>query len=573
MARHSRSGLRIGRGPILIGALVLSLGAASAGAVRVFSAEAAGRADDLHRPDRHADRRRGAARDAVADPARPDYTSEHRTVAGRCVQVKVETLTPGPGPAGAAAGAVPGRAAPPDVWIPESTTSVALLRARPDSAKVLAVPTPPIATSPLVLAAPADALRLLARLGRRPAAARPTLVAWPATRAAGASPASTTPSGARSRCPPPTRAPRRSATGMLLALVGVLTQTPTPDVSAAAFEARRTRGRRCSGWSRTFLHATAPAATRCWRGCPGQHGRGGGLLGRPARRVRAGRLALRPGQPGDRAATRATRSTASSPPTTRTWCRSGSWVDAADRAAAADFRGWLLSAAVQARLDRFGLRGADGVAGPEDRRRPAGRLDAAADRGAAAGGRRPDRRPDRLAAADPADLAARPVRRVRLDGRPGARQPAVQAWTSPGRRRRPRSASSTRRTRSGCGSSPGSWTATRTTGCWCRSGRPPRGSDRFPEPAGRLRRRRTGRWCRGPRPGSTTASWPRTRARPPRTATDYGEHARGDHRRQERGPRQQPAASLLDQLKQRTTRRSRCTSSPSRTAPGPTGRR
>jgi Ca-activated chloride channel family protein len=42
----------------------------------------------------------------------------------------------------------------------------------------------------------------------------------------------------------------------------------------------------------------------------------------------------------------------------------GSWVDAADRAAAADFRGWLLSPAVQGRLDRWGLRGADGVAGP-----------------------------------------------------------------------------------------------------------------------------------------------------------------------------------------------------------------
>jgi hypothetical protein len=37
VARHSRSGLRIGRGPILIGALVLSVGAATAGAVRVFS--------------------------------------------------------------------------------------------------------------------------------------------------------------------------------------------------------------------------------------------------------------------------------------------------------------------------------------------------------------------------------------------------------------------------------------------------------------------------------------------------------------------------------------------------------
>jgi Ca-activated chloride channel family protein len=43
----------------------------------------------------------------------------------------------------------------------------------------------------------------------------------------------------------------------------------------------------------------------------------------------------------------------------------GSWVDDADRAAADDFRGWLLSPAVQGRLGQYGLRGADGVADKE----------------------------------------------------------------------------------------------------------------------------------------------------------------------------------------------------------------
>jgi Ca-activated chloride channel family protein len=41
----------------------------------------------------------------------------------------------------------------------------------------------------------------------------------------------------------------------------------------------------------------------------------------------------------------------------------GSWVDAGDRAAADDFRRWLLSPAVQGRLDQYGLRDANGVAG------------------------------------------------------------------------------------------------------------------------------------------------------------------------------------------------------------------
>jgi Ca-activated chloride channel family protein len=354
--------VRVRRGPILVGVLVLSLGAASAGAVRVLSTDSPAGPPPCTGPT-------GTLTIGAAPPVAPWlsqlaalYSGQHRLVGGRCVQVRVESLTQDQAQQALQPVPFPGAAAPPDVWVPESTMSVDLLRARTESTKVLAVPTPPIATSPLVLAAPPDALRLLAGPGGgqpaltglaqllqdprgwgQPALGHPE---WGPIRVSTTDPGST-PLG----------------TGMLLALVGVLTQTPTPEVDAAAFERPEAR-EGLLGLSRAFQ---APTSS------------GDALLGRVARASTVAEvvssvgllaayeqdvwrydrdspaIVLATGYPVDG-------QLAADYPYV---VPDGSWVDAADRAAAADFRGWLLSGTVQDRLEGYGLRRADGVAGPQ----------------------------------------------------------------------------------------------------------------------------------------------------------------------------------------------------------------
>ena len=299
MARHSRTGLRIGRGPILVGALVLSVGAASVGAVRVFSTDSPAAPTTCTAPAGTLTVGAAPAVTPWLTPLAADYTNEHRTVAGRCVQVAVETLSQDQAQQALQPVPFPGAPTPPDVWVPQSTTSIALLRARPEAAKLLAVPTPSIATSPAVLAAPADALRLLAgpdgnqpplaalsaRLGDPRGWGQPGFdhPEWGPIKVTTTDPGST-PLG----------------TGMLLALVGVQTRTPTPDVGAAAFR-REDVQQAMIGLART-LQATATSGDQLMAevaqastvaevvSALGLH-----------RHVRAGRLEVRPGQPGDRA--------------------------------------------------------------------------------------------------------------------------------------------------------------------------------------------------------------------------------------------------------------------------------
>jgi Ca-activated chloride channel family protein len=340
---------------------VLSVGAATAGAVRVFSTDSPAAPTACTAPA-------GTLTVGAAPAATPwlsqlaaDYTSQHRTVAGRCVQVTVEPLSQDQAQQALQPVPFPGAPTPPDVWVPQSTTSIALLRAKPAAAKLLAVPTPPIATSPAVLAAPADALRLLAgpdgnqpplvtlsaRLGDPRGWGQPGFdhPEWGSIKVSTTDPG-TTPLG----------------TGMLLALVGVQTQTPTPDVGAAAFR-REDVQQAMIGLSRT-LRATAPS--------------GDVLMAQVARASTVAEVISSVGLIAayeqdvwkyDRdspaivlsAAYPVDGQLAADYPYV---VPKGSWVDAADRAAADDFRGWLLSPQVQSRLDRWGLRGANGVAGP-----------------------------------------------------------------------------------------------------------------------------------------------------------------------------------------------------------------
>jgi Ca-activated chloride channel family protein len=346
---------------VLLGVLVLSLGAASVGAVRVLRTDSPTTTATCTAPA-------GTLVVGAAPSVQPwltqlasSYTAEHRTVAGRCVTAKVEALTQDQAQQSLQPVPFPGAVAPPDVWIPESTMSVDLLRVRPDGARVLAVPTPSIASSPMVLAAPADALRLL---GGPTGEAQPQLAdlvrllqdprgwgqpglghpEWGQIKVTTMDPGST-PLG----------------TGVLLALVGVLTRTPTPEVNAAAFQQPQAR-EGLLGLSRAF---GTPAVTGQALLAPVAQAdttadviSGVGILAGYEQDIwRYDRdspaIVLSAAYPVDG------QLAADFPYVVP----NGSWVDAADKAAAADFRAWLLSAPAQSRLDSYGLRRADGVAG------------------------------------------------------------------------------------------------------------------------------------------------------------------------------------------------------------------
>jgi len=360
VARHGSSGLRIGR-PLLIGVVLLAVGAASAAAVRAFSTSSASAPTTCAAPA-------GTLTVGAAPAVVPwltslaaDYTSEHRTIAGRCVQVAVEPLSQDQAQQALQPVPFPGAPTPPDVWVPESTTSVALLRARPEAARLLAVPTPSVATSPAVLAAPTDALRLLTGPdGSQPALT--TLSPRLADPRGWGQPGLGHPEWGPIKVTTTDPGSTPLGTGMLLALVGVQTQTPTPDVGAAAFR-RADVQQALLGLART-LQATATSGEQ--------------LMGEMARTSTVAEAVSSLGLIAtyeqdvwkyDRDSPAIVLSVAY--PVDGQLAADypyvvpkGSWVDAADRAAADDFRGWLRSPSTQDRLDRWGLRRADGVAGP-----------------------------------------------------------------------------------------------------------------------------------------------------------------------------------------------------------------
>jgi Ca-activated chloride channel homolog len=86
------------------------------------------------------------------------YNAEQRQVSGLCVRLAVTALPLDKALQALQATPYPGGGPPPEIWLPTSTTSVELLRDRPNSRPVLPESAPSIASSPLVLAAPADAL-------------------------------------------------------------------------------------------------------------------------------------------------------------------------------------------------------------------------------------------------------------------------------------------------------------------------------------------------------------------------------------------------------------------------------
>jgi Ca-activated chloride channel family protein len=89
------------------------------------------------------------------------YNADLRQLSHQCVHIVVSALPLEHALQAIQATPYPGGGAPPDMWLPTSSTSVELLRARPTSSAVLPEASTSIASSPLVLAAPTEAMAAL----------------------------------------------------------------------------------------------------------------------------------------------------------------------------------------------------------------------------------------------------------------------------------------------------------------------------------------------------------------------------------------------------------------------------
>ena len=365
VGRHSRrTPWQLGREPLLLSILALVVVGASVVTVQAMSAESPEPAVGCTGPTTTLSVGADPAAVSWLAPLARSYTDAGRSVDGRCLAVQVRSLTLDQAQQALQPVPFPGAGSPPDVWIPESTTSLNLVRARPESARVLAVPATPVATSPIVLAAPSDALLALAR--RKPGGGQPKLAdilsvardprGW-------GQPGIERPDWGRVRLSTLNPGTTSLGASLVVATVGALTNTPPPDVDAAAF--RRPQALEgLLGLVRSFQSVPATVSallaplTRATT--TGEVVSKVGVLAAYEQDVwRYNRdlpaIVLRAGYPlGGQLA-------ADFPFVVP----AASWVDAADKAAAADFRGWLLSAGVQDRLGSFGLRRADGTAGPE----------------------------------------------------------------------------------------------------------------------------------------------------------------------------------------------------------------
>ena len=291
------------------------------------------------------------------------YTSLHRKVQDRCVEVSVRTVTPGQVGQAVTAGD-PGAV---DAWLPESTATVGLVRMQPHTS-ALAVPTTSVASSPIVLGLPRDAVTLLAQRlpGRAPALT--DLLGMARDPAGWGSLATGEPSWGPVRFSTPDPGRTTLGAGFVVAAVAGLTGVPPRDLGSSGF-ARVDARNNLLGFTRTLI--SAPADARQLTDAAGtatttaQLLRRVGVLavyeqdvwrydgGNPA-------VALQAVYPvGGQLAADFPYVVPNAP-----------WVDAAHRAATGDLRDWLLSAAAQDRLSGFGLRRPDGSAGGElsDRR-------------------------------------------------------------------------------------------------------------------------------------------------------------------------------------------------------------
>jgi Ca-activated chloride channel family protein len=364
VGRHSkRAPWQLGREPLLLSLIAVAIAGASVVTVRMMSADEPQTVAGCTGPTTTLSV--GADPNAVGwlTPLARSYTDAGRSAGGRCLAVQVRPLTLDQAQQALQPVPFPGAGAPPDVWIPESTTALNLVRARPESARVLALPARPIATSPIVIAAPGDALLALARLKRGAQPKLSDLVALARDPRGWGQPGIERPDWGQVRLSTLNPGTTGLGASLVLAAVGSLTNTPAPDVGAKSFEAPQARAG-LLGLVRSFQSAPATVsallAPLSRATTTAEVVSKVGLLAAYEQDVwryngDLPAIVLRAGYPLDG-------QLAADYPFV---VPAASWVDAADKAAAADFRGWLLSPEVQGRLGSFGLRKADGTAGPE----------------------------------------------------------------------------------------------------------------------------------------------------------------------------------------------------------------
>jgi Ca-activated chloride channel homolog len=366
MGRHqhrSRRFDRISREPGVLAAIVVAALAGSFAAVRLVGSEPAQTEAACPR-DTHTI---SVAAESSVVPWLTDlgnhYNEAHHQLDGTCLRVTVREMTPLQALEALQPVPFPGGGKSPVVWVPESTAAVAIARARPENRAVLAVPTPSIASSPIVVAAPPDAVRALD--GDRPAGKAPGLADYLA--------AARNPQGwGQPSVGHPewgkllfsTADPSKTTLGasLLLLAAGAVSNTPADQVGKATFLTPRTKAGLLA-----FVRAMARVA-------PSSQDLLGEADNTPSTREMLASYGLvgtweqdvwryNTGKPAvllDATYPVGGQLAADFPFVVP----NASWVSALDKRAAADFHTWLTSAQVQGRLGSYGLRRADGSSTP-----------------------------------------------------------------------------------------------------------------------------------------------------------------------------------------------------------------
>ncbi len=291
----------------------------------------------------------------LADLAERYDRAGHR-VDGRCVRVNLTAMDATRAAAALQSTPYPGAGQPPVVWVPQSNALLDLVRANPGSAGVLPARAPSIASSPLVLAAPPDAVTSLS-LGR------------PAPPNLGDLLKLATDRNGWGALGHPEWGPMRFSlvdpsdsavgTSVLVALAGVSTGVPARAVTPATFTMTEAKAGMLG-----FVRATAVRAKNTGEllrqirasDSPGAAIRSLGLIALTEQDVwnydgSSPAIPLRALYPFGGALA------ADYPYVLAT----GDWVNEFDRRAATDFRDWLTSPATRSTLSGYGLRSPDGT--------------------------------------------------------------------------------------------------------------------------------------------------------------------------------------------------------------------
>ena len=353
---------RLGREPALLAGVLVAVVAASTFAVRLVSSPSAAP---------NAACSRGVTTISVgADPSAvswltqlgASYNSAHRMLDGRCIQAQVRELTLQQAEQALQPVPIPGAGSPPDVWVPESDTTLNLVRSRADNAAVLPAAPKPIATSPVVLAGPSDAIRALAaKFSSDDAPTLADILALAANKDGWGQKGLDRPDWGAIQFS--TVDPGRSAlgAGLVVAAAAAATGSTVGQVSEKTFTTSqaeqglialaRVMATVTDNSDDLFRHAIHALATEDML-------ESYGLIAAYEQDV------WRYNGESPAVVLQATYPLGGTLAATYPFVvPNASWVSHTDRLAAEDLRSWLMSQDVQNRLDSFGLRRADGTAG------------------------------------------------------------------------------------------------------------------------------------------------------------------------------------------------------------------